>query len=469
MNDQSSALKKVRKQDVLDNLPGLVFRVVNDGQWTFAYANKGAKRLLGYTASELVNLKNLRKMVPEKDQARNKKLISALSPENPNLTSVYRLNVASGKTKWVREEATGFFSPTGRLLYLDGFLVDITDQKMKEESLLDENIQLRSNLKDKNRFDNIIGESIAMKELFDLIMKAADTNAAVVLTGETGTGKELVSRAIHRFGCRKDMPFVVVNCGAIAENLLESEFFGYRKGSFTGALNDRQGFLDAANNGTLFLDELGEISKNLQVKLLRVLDGEGYIPVGETKPRHADFRLIAATNSNLEDLVRTGKMREDFYYRINTFRLRTPPLRERKEDIILLANHFLAKFSQEHPPPRLSPREKSLLLRYRWPGNVRELQSAVYRYLIHGTLDLPEDQVIKMDSKSYQASESETDQTVFSQKTSGDMVSNIEEMEKRMIWKALEHNFWHIGKSAEALGISRRTMQRRMKKYHLKK
>lgn len=462
-------IKNVAPQDVFDNLPGLVFRIINDGQWTFAYASKGARRLLGYTADELIDIKKLRKMIPKEDQIENKKMINRLTPENPHLTTVYCLNVASGKTKWVREEATGFFSKTGKLLFLDGFLMDITDQKLKEKKLEYENSQLRSNLRDKNRLDNLVGESIAMKELLGQIMKAAQTSAAVVITGETGTGKELASRAIHRFSSRKQMPFVVVNCGAISENLLESEFFGYRKGAFTGALTNRQGFLDAANKGTLFLDEIGEISQALQVKLLRVLDGEGYIPVGETKPRHSNFRLIAATNSNIEDLVQMGKMREDFYYRINTLRLRTPPLREREEDVIILANHFIEKFSQKHPSPRLSMQEQSMLLSHRWPGNVRELQNVISRYLIDGRLNLSDGLVVRIEQEDNKKFRNETVSVSKPVRRSGKITSDIEQMEKKMIQETLEEKRWHIGKSAQYLGLSRRTMQRRMKKYHLKK
>lgn len=469
MDKESLTVKNVALKDVLDNLPGLVFRVVNDGLWTFAYANKGARRLLGYTAGELIDSKKLRKMIPREDQIENQKLVDRLTPENPHLTSVYRLNVASGKTKWVREEATGFFSKTGKLLFLDGFLVDITDQKVKEETLEHENIQLKSSLHDKNRLDHLVGESIAMKELFDQIMKASGTDAAVVITGETGTGKELTSRAIHRFSSRQQMPFVVVNCGAISENLLESEFFGYRKGAFTGALTNRQGFLDAADKGTLFLDEIGEISQNLQVKLLRVLDGEGYIPVGETIPRHSDFRLIAATNSNIEDLVRSGKMREDFYYRINTLRLRTPPLREREEDIIRLADHFIEKFSQQEPIPQLSRQEQSLLLRHRWPGNVRELQSVVYRYLIDGSLNLSDALVVTEGLENRETPGNEADTAGRQRGKMGKIASDIEQLERKMILKTLEEHRWHIGNSAQYLGISRRTMQRRMNKYHFKK
>ena len=469
MEKNLDVYKNVDALEVLDNLPGVVFRVINDGHWTFAYASKGVEKLLGYTKNELVDVKKLRQMIPAEDLVVNKRLLRRLTPENPHLTTVYRVNVADGRTKWVREEATGIFSKTGKLLFIDGFLVDITDQKLKEQALENENTELKSSLYDKNRLDNLIGQSLAMKELFDMILKAAKTHAPVVITGETGTGKELTSRAIHRFSPRKEKPFVVVNCGAISENLLESEFFGYKKGAFTGALSNRKGFLDAANKGTLFLDELGEISQNLQVKLLRVLDGEGYIPVGETKPRFSDFRLITATNSNLEALVRTGKMREDFYYRINTFRLRTPPLRDRKDDIILLANHFLAKFSQEDPAPLLSRNDRSILLEYSWPGNVRELQNTMYRYLVHGALELSAEPVVKRPEASSEILPAEATAAGNQETATGGIISNIEKMERKMILDILEKNRWHIGNAARDLGFSRRTMQRRMKKYHLKK
>jgi PAS domain S-box-containing protein len=461
MSKEKTQLKKQLLNDVLDNLPGVVFRTINDGEWTFEYASRGSVALLGYAPDELINVKTLRNMIPEEDQIQNRRILSKISQKNPQYKAVYRVRTASGKTKWVKEEGTGVFSADGRLEALDAFLIDVTDQKMTEEKLREENIRLRSNIKDHHRLDNLIGKSLAMRELYDLILKAAGTRATVVVTGESGTGKELAARAIHNLSDRSEYPFIVVNCGAVSPNLIESEFFGYRKGAFSGALSDREGLLDAAGSGTLFLDEVGEIPLNLQIKLLRALDGGGYTRVGGTTVRHSDFRLIAATHQHLEDLVRSGRMREDFYYRINAVRLRMPPLRERKDDILMLAEYFIEKYAHQETRPQLSTREERMLLNYSWPGNVRELQNVVYRYLTLGTLELT-GEVLSKETPEWRSTKSEEGED-------GSLAAGIEQLEKKTILDTLERHKWHIGKSAAALGYSRRTMQRRMNKYNLRR
>ena len=454
MNDKKTHLKKQLLNNVLDNLPGLVFRIINDGDWTFEYASRGSMALLGYAPDELINAKTLRNMIPQEDQALNQKVLSKITQKNPHYIAVYRVRTASGHTKWVKEEGTGVFSTDGRLMALDAFLMDITDQKMTEERLREENTRLRSNIKDKHRLDNLIGKSLAMRELFDMILKAASTRATVVVTGESGTGKELAARAIHNLSDRSEHSFVVVNCGAVPENLLESEFFGYRRGAFTGALTDRKGLLDAARGGTLFLDEVGEIPLHMQAKLLRALDGDGYTPIGDTNVRTSEFRLIVATHQDLDELVETGRMREDFYYRINAVCLRMPPLRERKDDILMLAEYFLKKFSDLEANPKLPENAKSTLINYSWPGNVRELQNVISRFLTINKIELASKAVSqKGDKKDSRAG----------------LVGGIEKLEKQAIIEALKRNNWHIGKSAADLGFSRRTMQRRMVKYGLRK
>lgn len=444
--------------EILDNLPGLVFRTLNDGRWTFAYASRGARSLLGYAPEELVNVRQLRSMIPRADQAMNRKVLAGLTPRQPHYKVVYRLRTATGETKWVREEGTGIFAQNGALVALDAFLMDISDQKQTEEQLRRENMRLRSNIRDHHRLDNLIGKSLAMRELYERISKAAATRATVVVTGESGTGKELAARAIHNLSARSTHPFVVVNCGAVAANLMESEFFGYRKGAFSGALNDRKGLLDAAQGGTLFLDEVGEIPISLQIKLLRVLDGGGYTPVGDTGVRHSDFRLITAANRQLEELVRAGCMREDFYYRINAIRIRMPSLRERRDDILMLADYFVDKYAHGRPRPTLSGRARQMLLNYSWPGNVRELQNVIYRFLTLGTIELTGN----IFTKSAPAAESDG-------KAGAGQAAGVAAAEKSMILEALQRCKWHIGRAAAELGFSRRTMQRRMKKYNLRR
>ena len=440
-------------KSVVDNLPGLVFRAINDGEWTFEFASRGALALLGYAPEELISATAFRQMIPEEDQKNNKRVLSQISKENPHYELVYRIRTAPGKIKWVKEEGTGVYSETDALVALDGFLVDITDQKTAEIELREENLRLKSSIRDRHGLDRLIGKSLVMKEVYDLILKAAGTNATIVITGESGTGKELAARAIHNLSSRSKMPFVVVNCSAIPENLLESEFFGYRKGAFSGALTDRKGLLDAARGGTLFLDEIGEIPLHMQAKLLRALDGDGYTPIGDTNVRTSEFRLIVATNQDLDELVGTGLMREDFYYRINAVCLRMPPLRERKDDVLMLAEYFLKKFSDAEVKPQLSENAKLTLTNYSWPGNVRELQNVISRFLTINKIELSSKVVSKKrDKKDSQVG----------------LIDGIEKLEKQAILDALRQNHWHIGKSAVDLGFSRRTMQRRMIKYGLR-
>ncbi len=229
---------------------------------------------------------------------------------------------------------------------------DITESRLqrlalKEEAehLRQENIELKSSVKDRYRFGSIIGKSHAMQNIYEFILQAAETDAGIVINGESGTGKELVANAIHKLSRRQNREFVPVNCGAIPENLIESEFFGYTKGAFTGAEKDKKGYLDLAGGGTLFLDEVGEIGLNMQVKLLRAIEEGGFRPIGGSETSKPDIRIIAATNKDLSEMVKTGHMRKDFYYRINIIPIQIPPLRERKEDLPLLMEHFLNTFS----------------------------------------------------------------------------------------------------------------------------
>jgi PAS domain S-box-containing protein len=446
-------IKKQRLiKDVLDNLPGLVFRVTNDGEWTFELASRGAIDLLGYAPEKLVSSRAFSHMIPKKDREKNRRILSKVSVEKPHYEAIYRICTAPGDTKWVKEEGTGVFSEDGELVALDGFLVDITNQKNDELNLREENLRLKSSMHHKHGLDRLVGKSMVMREVYDLILKASGTNATILITGESGTGKELTARAIHNMSKRCKMPFVVVNSSAVPENLLESEFFGYRKGAFSGAITDRMGLLDAAKGGTLFLDEIGDIPLYMQSKLLRILDGYEYTPIGDTKGRSSDFRLIVATNQDLDMLVRNGRMREDFYYRINTVCLRMPPLRERRDDILMLAEYFLEKLSETEGPPELSEGAKSALLSYGWPGNVRELQNVISRFLTIGSIELSGASV----------------STEVEIPDAGTLNESVELLEKNTILKALQRNQWHIGKAAAELGFSRRTMQRRMVKYRLR-
>jgi len=366
---------------------------------------------------------------------------------------------------------------------------DITSRKQAEvallesrESLQKENIRLRSSIRERYRFCDIIGKSQVMQEVYEFILQAAATQANVIIYGESGTGKELVAKAIHETSDRSRKGFVTIHCGAIPETLMESEFFGYKKGAFTGAHLDKRGYFDEADGGTMFLDEVGEIGLNMQVKLLRAISGDGYTPVGSNLFKNADVRIIAATNRNLRDLVKRGIMREDFFYRIHILPIYLPPLRERKDDMPLLVDHFLQLHDKNHPP--LPGNIAEALLNYDWPGNIRELQNVLHRYLTLKRLDFtggptppstPRDRRMPEDGDS--------NNTVFAaspfpgvqaqpapdngDKSKEESSMTLEANEKDLIIRALTENNWHRSRTAAALGINRKTLFRKMQKFGL--
>jgi PAS domain S-box-containing protein len=340
---------------------------------------------------------------------------------------------------------------------------DITEQVLWEKSMQDEaedlrkeNIKLKSCIKERYKFGNIIGKSLPMQNVYELILKAASSDANVIILGESGTGKELVARAIHEMSACADKAFVPVNCGAIPENLVESEFFGHRRGAFTGAHIDKTGYLHTADGGILFLDEVGELGLNIQVKFLRALENGEYIPVGDTQVRKSKFRVISATNRDFLEMVSKGLIREDFYYRISVIPIVLPPLREKKEDIPLLIEHFMRLYSKGNKVPIIPGRIMEILYNHNWPGNVRELQSVLQRYLAVGNFDF-----LSMNDKSKKM------ETQINDEIGDDVVnlrSAMEVFEKRFILNALNQNQWHRGKVAAMLGIDPKTLYIKMKK-----
>ncbi len=263
-------------------------------------------------------------------------------------------------------------------------LLDKLEKAIKQKTLIDENEQLKAKLQDRYKFQNVIGKSKKMQELFELIESVAASEANILIQGENGTGKELIANAIHYNSKRSKGPFIKINCAAIPKDLIESELFGYKKGAFTGATMDKEGLFEMAEGGSLLLDEIGEMPPYLQTKLLRVLQEREYRPIGSDRIVHVDFRLICATNIDLDMALREGRLREDLYFRINTITLRVPPLRERTEDIPLLCDYFLDKFRQRYQKnvKTLAPSVYHLLIRNRWPGNVRELENAIERAVL---------------------------------------------------------------------------------------
>ncbi|WP_419661861.1 AtoC: acetoacetate metabolism regulatory protein [Desulfosarcina variabilis str. Montpellier] len=332
-----------------------------------------------------------------------------------------------------------------------GLLIEkIIDRRDQEK----ENAYLRSEVKQRTRFESMIGQSQAMQQVFDLINDVAPTDSTVLITGETGTGKGLAAKAIHTCGRRSRGPFVAVNCGAIPEHLMESELFGHQKGAFTDARQTKKGRLEIADGGTLFLDEIGEISMRMQIDLLRVLEDRVFYRVGGTQPMEADFRVVAATNSDLKEAIAQGTFREDLFYRLNVISLTMPPLRTRKEDIPLLCDHFLQRFSQETNKPiqKISRPAMDEMMLYDWPGNIRELENAIERAVVVGkTLQvMPEDLPIACIPQHDQPSD-----------------HSLKSIEKYHIEKVLVENDWNISTSARILGIDRSTLYSKIKRYQL--
>jgi PAS domain S-box-containing protein len=333
-------------------------------------------------------------------------------------------------------------------------LIDIHDRKQRELEIQQREARLLEVERDRYRLGDIIGKSAPMQKVYELIMRAAATSANVIIYGESGTGKELVAHAIHKLSPRSNKRFMPVNCGAIPPDLLESEFFGYKKGAFTGAAADKPGILDLAGDGTLFLDELAEISPSIQVKLLRAIEGGGYTPVGGQEVKKPDIRIIAATNGNLRKLVEKGDMREDFFYRIHIIPIYLPPLRERKEDIPLLMEHFLQKISGKGKVRQLPGNAIDAMLRHQWPGNVRELENALQRYVELGYIEFPE----TLNRSGYQV---ETDGAPLAIQPLRDAIDGFE---KSYLLQVLEKVRWNRRRAAEMLGIERKTLYLKLKK-----
>jgi Nif-specific regulatory protein len=356
----------------------------------------------------------------------------------------------------------------------------ITIQKLIEEEtqpFIVENIRLRQELSKKYRFGNLIGKSPRMLQLFEQIELIAESKSSVLLIGESGTGKELIASAIHYNSPRKDMPFIKINCAAIPETLLESELFGYRKGAFTGATSDKKGKFEIADGGTIFLDEIGEMSLPLQAKLLRVLQEKEVEPIGG-KPKKVDIRIIAATNADLEELIQQKRFRLDLYYRLNVIRLDIPPLRERKEDILLLAKYFIERYSKENDKDihSITPEAIKLLESYDWPGNVRELENLIERAVVlnqTGYLDVkdfPEvlEKISSVEKVPYLISSGDVEFSSIPEQSldlyDGRVYETvIGEVEKKLILYALKKFKYTKTKAAKFLGINRNTLEKRIK------
>jgi DNA-binding NtrC family response regulator len=351
-------------------------------------------------------------------------------------------------------------------------LKHVVDRALERRRLLQENRNLKSEISSRYRFENIIGTSPPMQSVFRLIAMCAPTNSTVLITGESGTGKEMIAHAIHHNSLRKDQPFVTVDCNTLNESLLESELFGHVKGSFTGAIVNKRGMFEVANNGTLFLDEFGNIPLSTQAKLLRVIQEHEFRPVGSTATQKTNVRLVTATNKDLKALVAAGTFREDLYYRINVFPIHSPALRDRREDIPALAFHFLKIIcgELEKPVPEISAGAMGLLINHDWPGNVRELENTIHRAAI-----LASDNVIRQ-AHLVNILESLPAQDIEVPRTSDDLKrvkklareKSVEDLEKRFVQETLRRNNANVTRSAEETGMQRSNFQALMKKYNIR-
>lgn len=334
-------------------------------------------------------------------------------------------------------------------------LSHLIQNAIKQKMLKAENIAMKTSIDEMLNLEGLIGESPEMKKVFELIKIVAPQDTTVMIRGESGTGKELIARAIHMNSPRRYYPINPVNCGAFTETLLENELFGHEKGAFTGAQYRRKGKIEMANGGTLFLDEVGSVSPKMQVELLRVLESKQFTRVGGNEIVKVDFRLISATNENLEKLVEEGKFREDLYYRLNVFTIYVPPLRERRTDIPILANYFIQKFARQMNKPilKISDEAMEILLNHHWPGNVRELENAIERAMVVGKP--PE---IKPSDLPFHI-----------EKNNLVDIDSLEEMEKNHIARVLKKYDWNISRAATALNIDRVTLYNKIRKYGLQK
>lgn len=334
----------------------------------------------------------------------------------------------------------------------------LVKRALQNRQLILQHRALLREMEHRQRFENIIGKSSAMEKVFEDIKKVAPTKASVLITGETGVGKELVARAIHNLSARKDKPFVQVHCASFSESLLESELFGHEKGAFTGAVQRTAGRFELANEGTLLLDEIGEINQVVQVKLLRVLQEKQFERVGGTETINIDTRIIAATNRNLEEEIKAGRFREDLYFRLNVVHIRVPPLRERKDDIPLLAASFIKEFAEENGKKidSIEARARTAIYNYDWPGNIRQLQNCIQSAVV-----MSSDSTIHLCDLP-----SPLRETVEAAPINIPMGATMEEAEKQVILQTLANQKNNITKTADILKIGRRTLHRKLEEYN---
>ncbi len=438
--------------DILDAMATGVFTV--DAQGRFVAWSDGAERITGFTAADVIG-----------------RPCDIL--EGPNCKGFAKLAelLRGPAPQGICNQECKVMAKDGRELYIHGNVRVLTDgdgktagavgtfNDMTSFVLANEKIEvLEQQLVGGDRFERLVGKSAAMREVFRRLKLAADSDVTVLVTGESGTGKELAAAAIHARSARRDKPFVAVNCAAFSESLLESELFGHVKGSFTGATSDKPGVFESADGGTLFLDEIGDVGPAVQVKLLRVLQEREIRRVGDTRTRSVDVRLLTATNQHLRSLVAAGKMREDFFYRINVFEIHMPPLRQRREDIPLLVEHFIKELCKAagRSVDGISRDALNLLVEHPWPGNIRQLRNAIE----HACVTVTGDRISYLDLPP----EVRDPQGRRDTPSGGDL-SAEESAERQRIIEALRQTGGNRTKAAELLGTSRVTLWKKISKF----
>lgn len=450
MNEKAQVLVVDDNEAILDSCS----QVLNKIGYTVKGARNGAEGLKLFK-SEFFHAVLLDLKLPGIDGMEVLSKIKEESPETPVIIITGYGSIESAveaMKKGAFDYVTKPFSPEE--------LRVITKKALESRKIILENLYLRQELEAKSEFDMIIGKSKTMQKIFDVVKRASPTESTVLITGESGTGKELLCREIHNHSPRRDAPFVVVDCGALVETLFESELFGHVKGSFTGAYETKHGRFEVANGGTIFLDEISNISLNTQAKLLRVIQEREVTRIGSSKPIKVDVRIIAATNTILEDAVREGKFRDDLFYRLNVVPINLPPLRERKEDIPLFVDHFLNKYNKRVKKSinNISPEVMKALREYDWPGNIRELENTIERAIV-----LSDGDKIEIENLVYHGIS--TGSSFFH--PPGGKFKTLSELEIEYIKAVLHAQFNNKSKAAEILGIDRKTLWAKIKKYKI--
>ncbi len=447
-------------EDDLNTLEGLA-EILSHEKYSVTKA-KNARQALAEINKGPFNIVLIDYLLPDEDGLEISKKILKKYPE----VMIIMMTAFGSVKNAVAALKSGIFDYLTKPIDLEELLI-IIRRALKEQRLISENIDLKNKLQETYRFENIVGVSGKMQEVMRKVQKVAATDATVLIRGESGTGKELIARAIHYQSARRDQPLVEINCASIPETLLESELFGHEKGAFTGAYKSKKGKFEVAHNGTIFLDEIGDLPLGVQAKLLRVLQDRSFTRVGGIQNIEVDVRVIAATNSNLEQAIKEGRFREDLYFRLNVIPIHIPPLRERPEDIGPLIDHFLRKYARKNHRviTGITQEARDILMQYHWPGNVRELENAIENAVV-----MSESEVIQVhDLPGYLQSSTRKSQLLpaFLHDDELSFKDKLHLCEREIIRQALEATGGNKTRAARELGITLRTLRNKVKRYQL--